>query len=97
MGNLLTGLLLIPFGESLFNALQRMIYHEEQVEGGMNRVRLSEQTYSIIPVLVTIVGVVITDYTSDAAQNPSRAYLLDSCRTGTYFYVEKIAIKFWSP
>lgn len=33
-------------------------------------------------IIVTVVGIVITDYTSDALQNPSRAYLLDVCRIG---------------
>lgn len=37
-----------------------------------------------IAILVTIVGIVLTDYTSDALQNPSRAYLLDVCRAGKF-------------
>lgn len=37
-----------------------------------------------VAILVTIIGIVLTDYTSDALQNPSRAYLLDVCRAGEF-------------
>lgn len=34
-------------------------------------------------VSITIIGIVIADFSTDALQNPSRAYLLDVCNNGT--------------
>jgi glucose uptake protein GlcU len=70
-------LLLIPLGESLSSTAK---------ERGHMWFNMHHSTVHLIAVVVTIVGVVIADYTSDALQSPSRAYLLDLCRAGIYTY-----------
>lgn len=72
------GLLLIPFGESLSSTAKEL---------GHMWFNMRHSTVHLIAVVVTIVGVVIADYTSDALQSPSRAYLLDLCRAGNYEYL----------
>lgn len=81
------GLLLIPYGESFANVVHNII----PASSGLSQAEIdridrlqASQDVSLrhVAIVITIIGVVIADYTSDALQNPSRAYLLDVCRTG---------------
>lgn len=79
------GLLLIPYGESFANVVHHVIPSANDFSPAeIDRIEQAQSSNDInlrhVAVVITVIGVVIADYTSDALQNPSRAYLLDVCR-----------------
>lgn len=78
------GLLLIPFGQWLTTAVKHVFLFSVMDDSEIEVVVPNDST-RYIAILVIIVGIVLTDYTSDALQNPSRAYLLDVCRAGEFW------------
>ena len=80
------GLLLIPYGESFATVVGQIIPPSNRSTAAeierIDRLQASQVTLRHVAIVITVIGVVIADYTSDALQNPSRAYLLDVCRTG---------------
>lgn len=78
------GLLLIPYGESFAEVVKHIMPATNsstpaEIER-IDRLEAWQITQRHIAIVITVIGVVIADYTSDALQNPSRAYLLDVCR-----------------
>ncbi|XKL66956.1 hypothetical protein PGB90_010376 [Kerria lacca] len=73
------GLLLIPFGQWLSTAIKEVLPFTVSYQVYEQDLR-QQSSVKNMAIIVTVVGIVITDYTSDALQNPSRAYLLDVCR-----------------
>lgn len=81
--------MLIPYGESFANVVKVMVPVNNTNDVTMEKIvplQSSNPTTQHIAIIITVVGVVIADYTSDALQNPSRAYLLDVCRAGKNYF-----------
>ncbi len=76
----LLGLLLIPFGDWLSEMVKVIFYQtaSNDVEHAYS-LALTTRQWAVI---ITVAGIVLADYTSDALQHPCRAYLLDVCRIG---------------